>query len=56
MVGQDHLDGVLPDGRGQVIERDHAHIGGERHRGVPRDLRHPVDAGRRVFQVLEHPG
>ena len=32
VVGQDHLDGVLPHGRGQVLEGHHAHVGRQRHR------------------------
>ena len=53
-IRQDHLDGAGGDGRRQVLEGDHAHVGGQRHRGVRGHLGHPGDALGRVLQVLEH--
>ena len=54
VVGQHHLDGAGRDGRRQLGEGDHAHVGGQRHRRVRGDLGHPGDALGRVLQVLEH--
>ena len=47
------LDGVLRDGRGQVLHRDDAHVRRQRHVGAGRDRGHALDAGRRVLEVLE---
>ena len=54
VVGQHHLDRARPDGRGQVGEGHHAHVGGQRHRREPCHPGHAVDARGRVFQVLQH--
>ena len=54
VVGQHDLHGVGRDRRRQVLKRDDAHVGGERHVGAGRDLRHAGDAGGGVLEVFDH--
>ena len=56
MVGEHHAHRAFRDGGRQLIERDDAHVGRQRHRCLLRDLGHPVEAGCRILQVLEDAG
>ena len=56
VIGQHHTHRTLGDRGGQFVERDDAHVRGQRHRCLRGHLGHPVQARGGVLQVLEDAG